>query len=258
MIHAILEVFRYEAKRSFAAGRLMVWGIIALAPLLLMGMVLYLLRRGGLEPPIGALALISFFLIPQIATMLGQLLWATPILQSELEAQTWIYVTLRPSGRTALLVGKFLVAVVWSGTAATISCFGTGILIGTVDGWRLVLVLLPLAWGASLCYAALYALIGVIVLKRTAVLAMVYSLVMEAGVAFLPSSNINQFSISYHLRSLLALWVQIEDLTLRDRIAFGTESAMQHAVVLGGIACITLFIAIVALRFREIPLSTEY
>ena len=191
--------------------------------------------------------------------MLGQLLWANPILQSALEAQTWIYVTLRPSGpyRASWWVSSWW-PVVWSGTAATISCFGTGFLIGTVDGWRLVFILLPLAWGASLCYAALYALIGVIVLKRTAVLAMVYSLVMEAGVAFLPSSNINQFSISYHLRSLLALWVQIEDLTLRDRIAFGTESAMQHAVVLGGIAGITLFIAIVALRFREIPLATEY
>ena len=42
---------------------------------------------------------VMFLLIPQVVTVLGLLLWATPIVHSELEAQTWGYAVVRPGAR---------------------------------------------------------------------------------------------------------------------------------------------------------------
>ncbi len=39
-----------------------------------------------------------FVLLPQVVTVLGLLLWATPVVHSELEGQTWVYAVVRPGG----------------------------------------------------------------------------------------------------------------------------------------------------------------
>ena len=125
MIHAILSVFAFEYRRSLTYGRLATWLILVLVPVILMGAVKLATtqieggefsRRNPEAQEFIATTLFYFFsyiLIPQVACMLGLLLWATPSIHSELEGNTWIYLTMRPNGKQAVLFGKYLVAVFW-------------------------------------------------------------------------------------------------------------------------------------------------
>ncbi|MFO7904832.1 MAG: hypothetical protein R6U98_19370, partial [Pirellulaceae bacterium] len=60
-------------------------------------------------------------LIPGVITLLGLLLWVTPLVQSELEGRTWGYLAVHPRGRASLLLGKYLTAIVWTALAGCTS-----------------------------------------------------------------------------------------------------------------------------------------
>ncbi len=108
MIPEIWKVFLFEWHRSLTVGRILTWSVLLLVPVSLMGAVLFLTRS---EIPSTFLYVATYILVPQVICMLGLLLWATPAIHSELEAKTWVYLAMRPAGKQAILLGKYLVAV---------------------------------------------------------------------------------------------------------------------------------------------------
>ena len=78
-----------------------------------------------------------YYLIPEVTCLLGLLLWATPAISTEIEGQTWVYLTLRGSGRSAVVIGKYLTAVFWTLSAALSATTISSVLVGPIIGWRI-------------------------------------------------------------------------------------------------------------------------
>lgn len=266
-------------------GGVAMWLAIAFFPSLLM----FLLRsqvRG--EVPPDALAVFGAYLVPQFGCMLGLLLWATRSVGSELEAQTWSYIALRPHGRRALVLGKYLAAIVFSITSGLVSSagvaifsqYGQSVLIqqreemlgseeiapnvdaGAIAAGELVNanleslqfagILSVLVVISSLGYGALYLMIGVVATRRATVIAVVYSLLVEGALSYVPAM-INKSTISYRLQSLLTEWTGHSTLQAARNELLGYEPAWQHLV---GAALLTVFCLIttlVVVQTKEFP-----
>ncbi|HUP78403.1 MAG TPA: hypothetical protein VM260_07530, partial [Pirellula sp.] len=156
-------VFKLELVRTMTFGRIMAWFAMALFPPTLVGIASWQI---GLHESTNELAMnfgyifMLFLLIPQVVTVLGLLLWATPIVHSELEAQTWVYAVVRPGARRAVLLGKYCIAVLWtfscSCVAVTIAIPFTSVA-NPVPTWMVLCFLNSIS---AVAYAALFVAIG--------------------------------------------------------------------------------------------------
>lgn len=177
-----------------------------------------------------------FFLIPQIVTVLGLLLWATPIVHAELEAQTWGYYVVRPGARRAVLLGKYAIAVLWAFSSASVAVtlaipFAT--LTSPVRAWG-VLCFLNLI--SALAYGALFATLGTLIQKRAMVSAFMYGIFIEGILSTLPAA-INQFTVSYRLRCILLKMLEVDLIVPPNMVRFfdSNESTAFH------LFCLALF-----------------
>jgi ABC-type transport system involved in multi-copper enzyme maturation permease subunit len=253
MLGALWQVIRFESQRTRTAGRIATWLTLAWLPSLLM----ILLQWQAPRPlPAEPLAMMTFYLVVQVGCMLGLLLWATPAVGSELEAQTWIYVALRPHGKTAILLGKYLVAGAWTASAGLVSAVGVAWCSRYPDAFTLMTALMILVLMSSFCYAALYVLIGVLFTARATVVAVVYTLLLEGVLSTIPAT-INKFTVCYRLRALLAEWVDLVEVRTAAEEFFGYEPAWQHLVNLGLYTVIVLAIAVAVVRNKEFPVNTD-
>jgi ABC-type transport system involved in multi-copper enzyme maturation permease subunit len=254
MWQATLEVIRFESKRTRTAGRIMLWLGLALFPALLM-----FLLQSQVEAeviPDSTLALMSYYLVVQVGCMLGLLLWATPAVGAELEAQTWIYLAMRPHGKIAMLLGKYVVATLWTASAGLVSAGGVAVCSGFTDAPRLAAVLAGLVVMASVCYAALYILIGVAVQARATIVAVVYTLLIEGVLSTVPAT-INKFTVCYRLRALLVDWLDISLAGPEAEAIFGYEPAWQHLASLAVYTSVVLVIALWIMRTKEFPVASD-
>jgi len=111
-IRAAWVVFAFEWRRAMGWGRLPFMAALAVFP----AAILWLIRHEGgrLEQHADALAIVLFALVPEIVCLLGLLLWATPMIHSDVENKTWPYLAVRPAGKTPILFGKYAAAVLWT------------------------------------------------------------------------------------------------------------------------------------------------
>ena len=124
-MNQLLAVFFYEWRRTLTAGRIGWWFALAAFPVL----ITLLIRsqsdfyaQGVTVQEVDTIwAVLFYMLIPCVCCALGAFLNAAPALASELEQRSWIYLATRPQGILWLLVGKYLVAIVWSITSAIAS-----------------------------------------------------------------------------------------------------------------------------------------
>jgi ABC-type transport system involved in multi-copper enzyme maturation permease subunit len=217
-LNGIGAVIQYEFQRSLTTWRIGLWIAMILFPVALIGTVSYLvLVRGEISQTAEfrvAFVLVLFVLLPEVVTVLGMLLWATPIVNSELEGQTWIYSLVRPGGRRSILLGKYVVAVLWTASCGSIAATLTIPLIGIDQPLKTWGILVGLCWLSSIAHGALFATLGVLFQRRIMVLAFVYAIAIEAALGWIPAV-INKFTIAYRLRSILFQWL---DLPMTDRV----------------------------------------
>lgn len=205
-----LGVMRFEALRSITTLRVLVWFSLTFFPVILLYVAISRIA-GQIDediPPgdlaFGAASLL-FILLPQVVTVLSLLLWATPVVHSELEGQTWVYAVVRPGGRRSVLLGKYLVAVLWtiSATCVAATCLIPAIyqLAGahTIRIWVITCVLNVLA---AFAYGSAFVLIGTLMQRRAMVVGFLFALIVEALLSMVPAI-ISQFTISFRLRSLM-------------------------------------------------------
>jgi|LakMenE01Jun11ns_1017448.scaffolds.fasta_scaffold9928375_2 ABC-type transport system involved in multi-copper enzyme maturation permease subunit len=211
-INGLLGVAKYELGRSFSLSRLMGILLIVAFPVALISAVkLQLDMRTQIQPneKFFLFSFVSYALIPQIATMLSLLLWATPAVNSELEGQTWIYALIRPNGRMVLVLGKYLVAVFWSIIAGTLAISVLVPILNLERGLELWWTIWRLLILASIAYSGLYILIGTFFQRRAMLVAFIYTVVIEGFLSFLPAT-INQLTVSFRLRSLMIQWLELD------------------------------------------------
>ncbi|EMI23017.1 membrane protein [Rhodopirellula maiorica SM1] len=247
-----LDVMRFELGRSLTIGRIAMWFLLVAFPVALIAT----LRSVAPIDPIEPWGITLYFLVPEVVCLLGLLLWATPAISTELEGQTWIYLAMRRSGRSMVLLGKYLTAVAWTLSAAITAITLCVLIIGPAAGFQMWWVMCVLAVLSCFAHAALYVLIGVLFYKRTMVSAVFYTLAIEYGVSFVPAL-INKFTINYRLRGLLAQWMGWEEARSRAENVFGAEPAETHLLVLFALTITLLGVASFKVTRTEYPTQQE-
>ncbi len=252
-------VFAFEWRRAMSPGRIAWWLVLAAFPVFLVVMIRVVTQ---FQLPNGAEAIENarigwawalFFLIPMLVTMLGTLLWTAPAVSAELERKSWVYIAIRPEGRTAMLLGKYLAAVTWILPAALVGLLLSVFLCGTTDAARTLLIVFGTTLFACPAYAAAYLLIGVLFPQRAMVLAVVYSLIFEVAISWIPAL-VNQLTVQWRLRSLLCYWGDIE---FPPQMDFATPPAWVHVLVLFIYPIALLAISVFIIRHREFSSAAE-
>ena len=255
------DVMIFELRRSMTIGRIAVWCVLVAFPVAIvtaMSLIakLQMNERYNVEDMIQPFGMAMYFLIPEVSCLLGLLLWATPAISTEIEGQTWVYLTMRTSGRMMVALGKYMTAVVWTLSAALVAVTLCTIVIGPTVAAKLWLVLTILVILSCVVHAALYLLIGCIFYRRTMVAAVVYTVVVEYILSFVPAL-VNKFTINYRLRGLLADWMDWEDARSQAEEIFGSEPASTHLMILAVMVVVLLGVSLYRVERTEYPTQQE-
>ncbi len=256
----ILVVFRFEARRSLTAARLAWWLALTLFPV---GIVALLMAAGAPITDRDFWTAIFFFLCPFTVCLLGLLLWAPSLLQSELEANTWGYLAVRPEGKLSMLFGKYLTAVSWTVLSALVG-LTLAIVVARPDSafhiWSVLAVLVVLS---SLSYGALFVFLGVLAHKRAMVSAVAYALILEFIIGTIPAT-INKLTVYFRLRTLLFEWIDWKYTganqtipLLSDSGLIGEGPAWHHVLILLAYTTVLLAAATYLIRTKELVPSGD-
>lgn len=248
----LVDVAKFEFARSLTIGRIALWFMLALFPPVILGLLRFQIEVESIEPW-GAAA---YFLIPEVICLLGLLLWATPVVSTELEGQTWIYLAMRPSGRWIVVLGKYVTAILWTFAAAVLSVTLCSLLLFGSGVWTFWWVLVALSFLSCVTHGAIYALIGTVFFRRTMVVAVIYTLVFEYGLSFVPAI-INQLTINYRLRGLLADWSEWQNVRSLAEATLGIETPTTHLIACVLVAVLCLGAAVWRVRVAEYPTQQD-
>jgi len=254
-LRKILATTRFEFRRSLTWQRGGATMVLALFP---PAMLLIILLGGGDEFSILATCTMVLFV-----GLLALLLWATPIVHSELEGCSWAYVASRESGRYAILLGKYLNAVIWSnlvGLIATTTCAIVMQLLNTAyDPTRAWFGISLLVLLASPVYAAIFSMLGVIFSRRSMVFGAGYILLFEFLLASLPA-NVAKLTARYHLQAIafdILGWFVPVFAKAEWEIVYGSTWWLPSLLALFLLTAVPLGVAAVVIRWREFILSDE-
>ena len=255
----IMAVFRNECYQTLTPGRMVGWLLICGFPVLL---VILIKQFGELPSHQTDRWVVVLFVVCEIICLLQLLIWATPWLHTELEGQSWTYLAVRPGGKTAVLVGKYLAAGARTmiGTEIALAC--SLLIAQPTDSVKVFLVLGTLVAISSFAYAAVFVFLGAVFPKRAMVLAVGYSLLVEFVISLVPAV-INKASIQFRLRSLLVEWMQLLDVNGAWKSVRGFEQMLGdspswiHLLVLVSVALAELAIANQLVCRKEQLLSPE-
>ncbi len=202
----ILGVAKLEIQRSLTTARILTWLAMVLFPVRIVSVTVWQMSffKSNLADAQAkfAFSMMLYLLLPQVVTPLGLLLWATPVVSAELEGQTWVYAVTRANGRRAVLLGKYLVALLWSSTSAIAAATLAIPITGMPDAFRAWFVIVGLIILSAIAYAALFVLIGTLFQRRAMITAFVYMIGVESFLSLVPAT-INQLTVSFRLRSIL-------------------------------------------------------
>ena len=245
----VWSVFRFEVQRS-----LNLWQALRIAALASFPAFIAVLIRIQLDADAGGWLHASIFGLTGTVMLLGLLFWATPVVSHEIEARTWSYLAVRSCGLGSILVGKYLTAVLWAvltGWAAlTLAC----LLSFPSNLARFWLVLAFLIVPAAFGFGALFVLIGILIPKRAMPTAVAYTMLVEVLATWAPAT-INQFTLHFHLRSLLLTWLPF--ISPGNFAAAQGDSIWQHLAILGVAPILLLLPAWYLLSKRELSKPDE-
>ncbi len=250
-------VFEFEWRRAMTVPRMAWMLVLCFLPPILMLVVKW---STVTSPPDAVSAVVVFVLCPGAACMMSVFLIASPAVAAELEGRSWTYLSVRPYGPLAVLIGKYLVAVSW---AIPVGIVSSGLSLFVLQGSSFLfnfVVEAKLVVLSCVTYAALYLFLGVVVPKRAMVLGIVYTIFVEVALSSVPAV-VNLLTIQYRLRCLLVDWAGI---SFPERggnqpmaIYFGDTPASYHVMVLFLISLLFLSGAAFLLRYREFTSAAE-
>ena len=248
----------FDFRRSLTISRIAVFVVLSLFPPAIMAVNL-------IGPGVDAAPVIIGVTVMMVG-ILAELLWATPIVYAELEGKTWLFLAVRPRGIAAVLLGKYLVAALWTTAVCSIAMTLCVLLAATAsipNLLRMWLVFLFLIILAAFAYAAIFALIGVIFHRRAMVFAMAYVILLEIFVAQIPAI-INQITVRHHLTALAVKWLEFRYLGGEEVPEFFLEQVLgvkepdsRNILMVVAIAAVTLAASIWIISHREYLTAEE-
>ena len=194
-------------------------------------------------------AIYLFMLYPQAICLLLALFYGTSVLGSELDGKTLTYLFVRPLPRWKFVVGKYLGIVTALAVPANFSLLASWVILGAEGGLALFGGMLLGTIGALIAYNAVFIFFGFLLPRRAMITALLYGLIFELVLSFVPAL-VNQFTITYYLRSLV---VEILDLEVPHEIAriVGGASIPGALLALTAIVGVTLALSSILASRRE-------
>jgi hypothetical protein len=253
-LRSALVVMGFECRRGLTAWRILAFVGLAFFPAVLGALMKF--SGAPLGDPVGWIFM-NFVLIPEVICLLGLLLWATPVIQAEVEGKTWPYLAVRPCGKVPILLGKYLAAVTWTALAAW-AALGLALVAVTPDegAARAALVLAAVVSLSTLAYGALFVFFGVLFLRRAMVLAVAYTFLFEFLISWVPAM-VNRFTVQYHLRNLCAKWLPPRYAPPWMEKFLSPMPWYGHVLILVGMAVAFLTAASLILRRRQLITAPE-
>jgi len=273
LLKSAATVFQFELGRSKTWKRLIIWVGVAVFP----AVIMLMMRSTGARPPQAVWITMIFVLATLMVVLLNALLWIAPLVQTELEGRTWLYLVVRPFGRWALVLGKGLNGFAWTLAAGLVALAGAVVCasIGSVeflqaDNFQQVTddasaltnvyqngaILAVLTLLSAIVYSSLFMAIGCIIPKRAMLVAFSYTLIFETAVAFVPAV-ISRLTVQYHLRCLLAMWMEF-DIPAEGRLyLFSEASSAWHVSCLLAMALFWTFVSLTVIHIRQYVMSDE-
>jgi len=164
------------------------------------------------EVPITMRALRTFYLFllyPQAICLLISLFYGTSVLGHELSGKTLTYLFTRALPRWRFVLGKYLGILAALTIPAALSLLISWVLMGAEGGFVTLAGLLAGTLGALFAYNALFILFGFLIPRRAMIAALIYGVVFELILSFIPAL-VNQFTITYYLRSIVVAVLDVE------------------------------------------------
>ncbi|MCA9199640.1 MAG: ABC transporter permease [Planctomycetales bacterium] len=256
-IQGVQAMVAFELRRAITLQRLATTVVLILFPPLMLSLMVLGPRAFGEEPPRELFPEFPTVFLLGISCILSLLLWATPNVYSEMESKGWSFIACRPKGRTSLLVGKYIAAVVYSYLVCLLSSSLCTLAAYWLDGYAkstsFWISLNGIFGLACIVYGAIFSLIGVLFQKRGMVFAAGYALLVELILGFVPAV-INRFTMRYHLQYLAVKWFDVlpEEVIQGMELVYGPiRSNAFHISVILGAAMGVLFVANLVIQRRE-------
>ena len=282
-----LATFVFEFSRSLTAGRITTSLVLSLFAPVMLVMIGFSVNIDGVRNQIPfPLFVLSIFHL--LALFLAVLLWATPVVFSELEGKTWSYLATRPYGKLCSTIGKFLNAVAWAvlttAFSLTFSCIVISFFIWDVSFFvdeqirppddvaekirnglsnansPLVIwySLFPCLLLGAFAFSAIFVHIGLLSHKRGMIFAVAYGIV-ETAFSFLPAV-VRQLTVGFHLRNIGFKISNLDTTALPPQFSniLATETAIWiHVLALVLITTVHVGLAIYWLHSREYITAEE-
>lgn len=211
-INGALATFQFELRKAVTLNRVMVALALAMFPPLIIDVSArnVFARGSAIAADVGQYIETAMVFLVALVCLLMLLLWATPNVHSELEGKTWNFLVVRPGGRIACFLGKFLTSVFLSFLTTAVSLGGSLVVINRYtqleDGLYTFMALGGVYLLACVVYSAIFSLIGTIFLKRAMVVGAAFLIVVEVVLSALPAV-VNKLAASYHLREIGLNWL---------------------------------------------------
>ncbi len=250
-LQALRVLFASFFRSGLRAKRTRVFILLALAPLLLT-LLVRVLEPGEIDGFFSHLLLSLYFqlLIPLLALFFG-----SSVVNEELEGKTLVYLTTVPVRRRAVLLGKFLAALL-----VTALLVGGGFLLSFLAGalhrlgdpqaWGQLGIFLGVALLALACYGALFTALGAF-MRKSILLGLFFVFGWESVVQFFPGVT-QKFTIAHWVKSLLPIPPRQESI-----LAFQLQPSppLQSVLTLLAAGALFLYIAVFIFERKEYILS---
>lgn len=207
-LSSVTALLGLALRQQLRGRRPLVLGLLFVLPT---GLIV-LLRAVGERVPTDMLqAVFVFGLIPHVLAPLAALLYATGVVQDELEEQTLTYLLLRPIPRWLIYVVKILASIATTsllasaGTALVYTAIAWGAADGTEGLTTRILKTCLLLTVCQVAYASLFGLISL--LTRRSVIAGIAYIVAIEGLASNWEFVIREFTVVYYFRVLSIRWL---------------------------------------------------
>lgn len=211
MSEGMLATCWLSFRRVLGGRRLWLVALFLAVPIVLTAMVHYGKGFPARDPKQRTLgqAIYLFMLYPQVISILLTLLYGSSLLNAEIEGKTITYLFTRPLAKWRVVAGIY---------AGIVSILAPGILGSFLVSW---LILAAPGGGsfvagfglavmlAVLAYTAVFALIGILVPRRGMMLGLIFALIFEIALGFVPVLA-NRFSVAFYLRSLAIQSIKLQ------------------------------------------------
>ena len=250
-----LATCRFELLRSFTMQRVSASLVLILFPPAMLTLVILAPRNrndlNGVFNPVLPYVTFAMIFLVGLVCILSLLLWATPNIQSELEGKSWSFIAMRPGGRIACYLGKYITAALTSfvvSLLALTACVLVANRFSTLGSgmepfytWAKLAGIYAIA---CVTYGAIFSMFGTIFIKRAMVVGVVFIIGAETVMSIIPAV-ISRFTMSYHLRRLGEMWLGwfLPTNKLEHDMVFPAPGpAWYHLTCLFGVALMALIV----------------